>query len=410
MERLGLSARWSVSEHRGRHVGRAPDRILTVAVVAVWALALVLGAAYLLTGRDTTSNAAAIAGETAVSRTPTTRAASPGAASTSATSTTIRRRSLTVVAGGDVIGDRKVGDYIDAHGGEAVLDGVAPLFADADVAFVNLESPLSDKGTRNAAKDVTFRGRPALVDGLAAAGVGVVSLANNHALDWGSEALLDTIARLDGAGIAHAGAGVNLSAARAPALLETGAGTVALLAYTNVVPEGFPAGDQRAGVNPMRPDTQRILADIGAAAESADWVIVSVHWGIEYEGETAHEQRVFAHDFVDAGADLVLGHHPHVLQGLELYRNKLIAYSLGDFVFDHYSRATGEAFVLSIQLAPAGPPSLTVSPVYLSDGNGIPQVVGGAEADGILTRLSAYSKKLGLTLTRDGDRASFSPT
>ena len=137
---------------------------------------------------------------------------------------TAPRRTLTIAAGGDVIGDRDVGTFIDENGGEAVLAGVAPLLRESQVAFVNLESPLSNKGARNTEKDVTFRGRPALVQGLDAAGVDVVSLANNHALDWGSKALLDTVARLDAAGIAHAGAGSDLDAARAPALLKTSLG------------------------------------------------------------------------------------------------------------------------------------------------------------------------------------------
>ena len=161
-------------------------------------------------------------------------------------------------------------------------------------------------------------------------------------------------------------------------------------------------------MNPGREHRERLLADIAAASKRADWVVVSFHWGIEYTGQASREQRALAHDAVDAGADLVLGHHPHVLQGLELYRNKLIAYSLGDFVFDHYSRATGEAVVLEIEMPSAGPPSFRVTPVYLSDSHGIPHVVTGTEARSILRRLSGFSADLGLQLKLTGDRAVFS--
>ena len=137
-------------------------------------------------------------------------------------------------------------------------------------------------------------------------------------------------------------------------------------------------------------------------------MVVSFHWGIEYTGQASREQRALAHDAVDAGADLVLGHHPHVLQGLELYRNKLIAYSLGDFVFDHYSRPTGETVVLQIEMSSAGPPSFQVTPVYLSDAHGIPHVVAGTEARSILRRLTGFSADLGLQLILTGDRAVFS--
>lgn len=338
---------------------------------------------------------------------PSTTITAPAVTTTE--STTITLPPLTVAAGGDVIGDRQVGEYIDANGGETALKKVAPLLSGADVAFVNLESPLSDTGTRNAAKDVTFRGRPALVAGLASAGVDVVSLANNHALDWGAAALLDTIARLQAAGIAHAGAGADLSAARKPALLNTPAGTVAVLAFTDIIPAGFPAGSERAGVNPVRPDRERLLADVRAAAGVADWVIVSFHWGVEYEGYAGDSQRELAHQTVDAGADLVLGHHPHVLQGFELYKDRLIAYSLGDLVFDHYSRATGETVVLQVELIREGPPTFTLTPVYLDDTFGIPAVVTGDEADAILDRVAGFSERLGLALTRDGDLARFAP-
>jgi poly-gamma-glutamate capsule biosynthesis protein CapA/YwtB (metallophosphatase superfamily) len=308
-----------------------------------------------------------------------------------------------VAAGGDVIGDRKVGTFVDAHGGEAAFAGVRSLLREADLAFVNLESPLSDKGRRNEAKDVTFRGRPALVAGLASAGIDVVSLANNHALDWGSEALLDTIERLERVGIASAGAGADLAGARRPAVLDTSGGRVAVLAFSNVLPEGFPAGEGRAGVNPARPDRERLLGDITQAADDAAWVVVSIHWGKEYQRDAAPEQRELAHQMIDAGADLILGHHPHVIQGLEIYEDRLIAYSLGDFVFDHYSRETGEAFVLDVSLEPDGPPGIRVTPVYLDDSYGIPVVVVGSEADAILDRLKRLSSALGLELHRAGE-------
>ena len=331
---------------------------------------------------------------------------------TPATTTTTRpvtRRPLTVAAGGDAIGARKVGTFIDARGGEAALAKMAPLLREADLAFVNLESPLSDKGRADPDKDVTLRGRPALASGLAAAGVDVVSLANNHALDWGEAALLDTLARLERAGVAAAGAGADLAAARAPALLETPGGTVALLAATAIQPAGFPAGADRAGVNPGRTEPERLLADIAAAKRRADWVIVSLHWGVEYAGQPTRDQRRLAHRAIDAGADLILGHHPHVLQGLEVYRGRLIAYSLGDFLFDHYSRETGEAVVLRVGMQPVGPPRVELVPVYLSDTHGIPAPVTGHEARRILERMRRSSSTLGVELEIRGGRAYAGP-
>jgi poly-gamma-glutamate capsule biosynthesis protein CapA/YwtB (metallophosphatase superfamily) len=312
-----------------------------------------------------------------------------------------------VAASGDVIGDREVGSFIDAQGGRAVFAEVAPFLRQADLAFVNLESPLSTRGEQDQDKEVTFRGRRALIAGLSAAGIDAVSVANNHALDYGPTALKDTLAGLDRAGIAHAGAGADLTAARAPGVVKTPGGSVAVLAYTLIEPAGFLAGKDSAGVNPGRENEPRLLRDITRAKTTADWVVVSFHWGTEYQGRADEDQRRLAHRAIDAGADLVLGHHPHVLQGFELYRNRLIAYSLGDLVFDHYSRATGETVILRATLSPTGPPSFTLVPVYLSDSHGIPAPVTGSEARSILERMRLYSGELGLQIKVDGDRATY---
>jgi poly-gamma-glutamate synthesis protein (capsule biosynthesis protein) len=397
------------------HVSRLTRRQANIVVGAIWALALILVGAVVAdaVGSGAPDPTTTLASASSTPSTPSTVAATPSTlratTTTLAPTTTTTLRPLVVAAGGDVMGDRKVAAFIDARGGEAVFASVAPLLADADVTFVNLESPLSDQGKRKTEKDVTFRGRTALVKGLASAGVDVVSLANNHALDWGAAALLDTIARLSDAGIASAGAGPDLAAARAPAMLDTPAGRVAVLAYTNVLPVGFAAGDGRPGVNPGRGAPQRLLDDVSSAAERADYVIASFHWGLEYEGYAAGEQIKLAHDVVDAGADLVIGHHPHVLQGVEIYKDKLIIYSLGDFVFDHYSRATGETVVLRVELDRSGPPTFTMTPVYLEDPHGIPAPVYGKEAGAILDRMAVFSERLGLTLQRDGDVSGWSP-
>jgi poly-gamma-glutamate capsule biosynthesis protein CapA/YwtB (metallophosphatase superfamily) len=402
---------------------------LAVAAVALWVVAIALVAVYAIershagasAARPTEPTVAAASsltsstsapGPTATglrSTTPATATTTPTSdppttSSASTTSTTEKPLpSLTVAAGGDVIGDRKVGTYIDKHGGASVLAKVKPLLQNADVTFVNLESPATDKGSKFPGKSVTFRGRPALLAGLDSAGVDVVSMSNNHALDCGNAGLSDTLARLDKAGILHAGAGMDVTAARAPAILETPAGTVAVLAFNQIVPSGFAAGTKRPGVAAVG-DGTKMLAAIREAKKKADYVIVSVHWGIEYTPKASGTQRSLAHKIVDAGADLVLGHHPHVIQGMELYHNKLIAYSLGDFVFDHYSRETGEAFILRVTLGRDGPPVARIVPVYLNS-YGIPGVVTGSAADTILDRLTKISASFGLKLTRSGDQA-----
>ena len=312
-----------------------------------------------------------------------------------------------MAAGGDVLGDRGAGEFIDKNGGEAILAKVKELLEPAHIAFVNLESPISDLGSRVPDKKYTFRAHLGLIDGFTSAGVDVVSLANNHSKDYGSEALLDTISRLDAAGVQHAGAGADREAAGASALLLTPAGTVRVLAFTELVPAGFTATSKSPGVNDCTADRGRMADSIRAAAENADFVLVSFHWGTEYTGAANEAQRALGHLAIDSGADLVIGHHPHVIQGLELYKDRLIAYSLGDFVWNHHSRETGETFVLQVHQAPQGPPAVEVIPVYLDEPTGVPAPVTGEQADVILGRLTRLSSALGLQLEQVGDRAFY---
>jgi poly-gamma-glutamate capsule biosynthesis protein CapA/YwtB (metallophosphatase superfamily) len=315
---------------------------------------------------------------------------------------------ITVMGVGDMIFDRRVGTLIDRDGGKAPLSAVASLLASADVTVGNLESPLSDIGEPVRGKDPTFRGDPRAMAGLKAAGFDLLSLANNHIRDYGPEALLDTVARLDRAGIAHAGAGEDRASAWRPAVIERGGVKVAYLAYSSVVPTAFAAATDRPGLAATRIDRSAVRRAIRTASKKADVVIVSFHWGVEYKDDANAEQIADAHAAVDAGADLVLSHHPHVIQALERYKRGLIAYSLGDFVFDHYSRKTGEAFVLSAEVGPHGVGAVTVVPVYL-DTWGSPEVVKGQAARSILSRLKAVSARRGTTLGIAGSRATVAP-
>jgi poly-gamma-glutamate synthesis protein (capsule biosynthesis protein) len=182
---------------------------------------------------------------------------------------------------------------------------------------------------------------------------------------------------------------------------------VAVLAFTDIIPGGFAAGSGTPGVNVTTPDNEKMIAAIKKAAKKAKFVVVSFHWGDEYKGTANSRQRELAHAAIDAGADLILGHHPHVLEGLEIYKDRLIAYSLGDFVWDHYSQETGETVILRVAIPGKGLPSVEVIPIYLDEVTGTPAPVTGDHAASILKRLARYSSDLGLELTIDGDRAYF---
>jgi len=175
---------------------------------------------------------------------------------------------------------------------------------------------------------------------LTAGGFGALALANNHILDFGPAGLEATTALLDSLGIAHAGTGADRAAAHRPGVVSRGGRRIALLAYNHVFPETFWAGPDRPGT--AHADDEGLAREVAGAARGADLVVVSFHWGAEGMEVPKSYQQILARLAVDAGADLVVGHHPHVLQPLEWYRGRLIAYSLGNFIFASYSEtATG---------------------------------------------------------------------
>lgn len=225
---------------------------------------------------------------------------------------------------------------------------IANELASADLAFGNLEGPISTRGTNQGSK-YSFRAKPEAIEGLTLAGFNVLSLANNHILDWGRMALEDTLSLLTINNIVPVGAGKNYEEANAPKIVQIGEGAdtlrVAFLAYTNLYPEGFKAGE-KSGISNF--DLSIINEAIKAIRNrnEADIIVISLHWGEEYKPHPTPTQREIAHALVDAGADLIIGHHPHVIQDIEQYvssvasakegRNGYIFYSLGNFVFDQY--------------------------------------------------------------------------
>jgi poly-gamma-glutamate synthesis protein (capsule biosynthesis protein) len=297
--------------------------------------------------------------------------------------------------------DGKVKALIASKGGEAPLAHVASALSSADLTFGNLESNLSSRSPADVSNGGGVRGDPRAVAGLAAAGFDAVSLANNHAFDFGAHSLADTIARLEAAGVGHAGAGANREAAWSATSMRSGDASVALLAFSFVAPASSIAQTNRAGVASARVDAAQLSQAIRDARAANDYVVVMFHWGISGNDAPTAEQIDGAHAAIDSGASLVIGSHPHVIQGIERYKTGLIAYSLGDFVFDHASKKTGESFILNAALGPDGVVDATAVPVYL-DSHGRPDIVSGTEAVSILDRLKSISAPLGGSVAVDG--------
>ncbi|NTW14635.1 MAG: CapA family protein [Candidatus Moranbacteria bacterium] len=202
-----------------------------------------------------------------------------------------------------------------------------PYFMTADLVMVNCETAITDRGVIQP-KEFNFRMKPELVAAFTQNGISLVTIANNHVCDYGKVGLEDTISYLDRAGIGHVGAGMNLTEARKPVWRMIKGKRFAFLAYGNY----SSATADRYGV--AYRDPSYVVADIRSAKKmGADYVVVNFHWGAERAKSPSLSDKGIAHAAVDAGADIVVGHHPHVLQPVEIYRGKIIAYSLGNFVF-----------------------------------------------------------------------------
>jgi poly-gamma-glutamate capsule biosynthesis protein CapA/YwtB (metallophosphatase superfamily) len=243
---------------------------------------------------------------------------------------------------GDVMLGRLVNKMIGRKEASYVWGDTLPLIKKVDLMLINLECVIAKDGTPwdKTPKMFFFRAEPDAIDVLKEAQVNYVSLANNHTLDFGEEALLETINRLDEAGIAHAGAGRNLREASKPAVIEAGGLRVGIVSFTDNEP-AFAATETSPGTNYI-PITlanemvQRVRAAIDEARSVADLVVFSIHWGPNMRVRPTKSFREFAHAVIDMGVDIFHGHSSHIFQGIEIYGEKVIMYDTGDFIDDYY--------------------------------------------------------------------------
>lgn len=214
---------------------------------------------------------------------------------------------------------------------------VAPLLKRADAAFCNLECAIADSGGK-IEKRYTFLAPPAAVEGLTSAGYDIVSLANNHVLDFGQDALIATKKHLDDAGVRYAGIAERDQPQQAVVIERKGI-RIGWLAYADPeTPYAYAKEYDRFDLRPAKLSEDRARADIAALKQAADLIIISLHWGNEYEPQPDNRQRKMGRILIDAGAHIIAGHHPHVQQPPEWYKSGVIIYSMGNFVFDQYSR------------------------------------------------------------------------
>lgn len=240
-----------------------------------------------------------------------------------------------LVFAGDVYISSHVAANYDREGIDSVLaPGLSAEMQNANLCMVNEEFPFGTVGTPMEDKQYTFQVNPFYVSLFEDMGVDIVSLANNHVLDYGTDCLKETFVTLEQTGIAFAGAGNTREEASALKTYDLNGETFGILAASRVIPvPEWNIENRQPGVFTTYDETA-LVESIKKAKESCDYVIVYVHWGVEHTTELTDHQTYLAHAYVDAGADLVLGSHSHCLQGIENYNGSLIFYSLGNYIFN----------------------------------------------------------------------------
>lgn len=224
-----------------------------------------------------------------------------------------------------------------------------PFLAEADIAFANLEGPVSDQGV-DKHNLYSFRMEPKVIEALTNSGIDVVSMANNHVGDWGLSAFVDTLKRLKDGGLVYVGGGLNQADAEQVKIIEKNGVKFGFVGFSDVGPLDLGAGPEMPGINLATDET--VARVVKQASLEADVVIASFHFGEEYQPLPNERQKHLARLAIDSGAKIVVGHHPHVIEPVEMYHDGVIVYSLGNFIFDQYfSESTMTGGVLQVDFS-----------------------------------------------------------
>ena len=236
---------------------------------------------------------------------------------------------------GDMMFDKSVAGFIKSKGERYVFEGYEKHFKGSDIVFSNLETSLSTKGQPIKDKEYTFRSSPKLAPYLKEYNFTVLSIANNHVLDYGQSAFVETMNVLKEAGVSYVGGGLNKQEASNGVVMERKGLKIGFIAFTRVTPSvDWYAGAKKPGIiGAYKVHEAEVLSAVGNLKDKCDLLVVSLHWGKEGSVEVREQETELAHLLIDSGVDVIMGHHPHVVQKVEMYKGKPIFYSLGNFFF-----------------------------------------------------------------------------
>jgi poly-gamma-glutamate capsule biosynthesis protein CapA/YwtB (metallophosphatase superfamily) len=267
------------------------------------------------------------------------------------------------------------------------FEKIGPFMREKDLVLVNLETPL----IRHPRAQGLHISDPRYAQAMKDAGISIVSLANNHIFDAGEIGFLHTLDHLKDAGVSYVGAGRDFEDARLGKLFQLNGMKLIFLSYTNFCNKGFASiAAEYPGTLPL--DRELIVEDIKVARKKADFVFVSLHWGIEDQPNVDPKQIEIAHSLIDAGADVIIGHHPHVPHGIEIYKKRPILYSLGNFIFGHSRNQWADNYLAEIVIDQKRIQGIIIYPIS-GQGQELfqPELLNGARADALLHELQVKS-------------------
>lgn len=326
----------------------------------------------------------------------------------------IQEAELRFMAVGDIMLGRGVGMRLQKAGSyEKAFEKVASVLKQGDIVFANLESPLTNSSHGlDSKRKIVLKGKPEAVSALTSAGFNLVSLSNNHMMDYYEKGLFDTMSLLEKNNISYAGSGKNIEEARKPVIIEKNGIRIGLLAYTDMAELifagepylSFAAGANKSGLVPRKYEI--IKEDVIKLRGQVDLLAVSLHWGVEDSFIIAPEQVEFAHNLIDDGVDMILGHHPHQFQGIEVYKGKPIFYSMGNFLFDQNDPENMESFIIDMKYSGTELTELSAIPVRILDKSYV-EIQTGEKAGNILKRQVDLCRKLGTDIAVENDKLVF---
>lgn len=343
-------------------------------------------------------------------------------------------KSARIIAGGDVMFKPRLAE-IGSSTSAPVREALS-LFSSGQICFMNCEMPLTDRG-QPAEKTINIRANPGVAEDLKSLGVDIVTLANNHAMDYGREGFSHTLENLDRAGIKRVGAGQNIDEALQPEIIESNGLRFAFFGLACTLPPGSAAGPDRAGIAPVKvnfsfemntnlmsenpgiapivrswaveSDVERVCQAVERTKQEVDYVVVGLHWGIRdlritpIQGPICEYQPPLARALIDSGVDVIVGNGPHCLRGIEIYRDRPIFYCLGDLIFHKLPVEHGERESAILQIDFDGEsikPSLV--PVVLND-DLLPELAFDAERERVANLIVERSERFGTQFRWDGD-------